>query len=124
MNRYKIAICIFQLSTRNLYDRDPVLFPDYDEFRPSRFLDASGKVDETPPDTLSMGHVTYGFGKRCVWRPQLFCSLSECLQYLLWHESGKSGAFHRYRLHLVGATHRAANRRSWKPDRPVQGRVY
>ncbi|TDL16829.1 cytochrome P450 [Rickenella mellea] len=48
-------------------NRDPELFPDYDEFRPERFLDATGTVDQTPPDTHGQGHVTYGFGRRiCV----------------------------------------------------------
>jgi len=48
-------------------NRDPTIFPDFDVFRPERFLDSSGKVDETPPLTLSLGHVTYGFGRRiCV----------------------------------------------------------
>ena len=36
-------------------NRDPVLFPDFDEFRPERFLDESGQVDKVPPDTHHQG---------------------------------------------------------------------
>lgn len=45
-------------------NRDPTIFPDFDEFRPERFLDPSGTIGVTPPETHSMGHVTYGFGRR------------------------------------------------------------
>lgn len=43
-------------------NRDPKIFPDFDEFRPERFLDESGAIDF--PDTHSQGHNTYGFGRR------------------------------------------------------------
>ncbi|KAI0757948.1 cytochrome P450 [Fomes fomentarius] len=43
---------------------DPNVFPDYDNFRPERFLDESGKNEIAPPDTHNMGHVTFGFGRR------------------------------------------------------------
>ncbi|KAI0088548.1 cytochrome P450 [Irpex rosettiformis] len=47
--------------------RDPTIFPDFDVYRPDRFLDESGKNEISPPDTHQMGHVTYGFGRRsCV----------------------------------------------------------
>ncbi|KIY43101.1 cytochrome P450 [Fistulina hepatica ATCC 64428] len=45
-------------------NRDPDLFPDFDNFRPERFLDETGQVDTAPADTHEMGHVTYGFGRR------------------------------------------------------------
>ena len=55
-------------------NRDPTIFPDFDNFRPERFLDETGTVDIAPPDTHEMGHVTFGFGKRCVPRPgALYC---------------------------------------------------
>ncbi|KAI0703469.1 cytochrome P450 [Cytidiella melzeri] len=45
----------------------PAMYPDFDAFPPDRFLDATGKVEVTPPDTHQMGHVSYGFGRRhCV----------------------------------------------------------
>ncbi len=47
-------------------NRDPEIFPDYDEFRPERFLDESGTVEVIPPDTHMQGHVTFGFGRRLV----------------------------------------------------------
>ncbi|KAJ6573863.1 cytochrome P450 [Mycena vulgaris] len=48
-------------------NRDPSIFPDFDEFRPERFLDATEKFENVPPDTHGMGHATFGFGRRiCV----------------------------------------------------------
>ena len=44
--------------------REPEIYPDFEEFRPDRFLDETGQNDVTPADTLNLGHVTYGFGKR------------------------------------------------------------
>ncbi|KAJ7834053.1 cytochrome P450, partial [Mycena olivaceomarginata] len=47
--------------------KDPRIYPDFDEFRPERFLDVTGKIDEVPADTHGMGHATFGFGRRiCV----------------------------------------------------------
>ncbi|TFK64025.1 cytochrome P450 [Pluteus cervinus] len=45
-------------------NRDPEVFPDFDEFRPERFLDEAGTVDVVLPDTHMQGHVTFGFGRR------------------------------------------------------------
>jgi len=45
-------------------NRDPDIFPDYDTFRPERFLDESGTKEVVPADTHGQGHVTYGFGRR------------------------------------------------------------
>ena len=50
-------------------NHDPEIFPDFDNFRPERFLDESGKIDIAPPDTHGMGHVTFGFGRRYVVPP-------------------------------------------------------
>lgn len=48
-------------------NHDPELYPDFEEFRPDRFLDESGQKDNVPPDTHEMGHGTFGFGRRiCV----------------------------------------------------------
>ncbi|PSR85636.1 hypothetical protein PHLCEN_2v5365 [Hermanssonia centrifuga] len=45
-------------------NRDPKYFPDYDEFRPERYLDSSGQLAEAISDTHSLGHFTYGTGRR------------------------------------------------------------
>jgi cytochrome P450 len=58
--------------------RDPEVFPDFDEFRPERFLDPSGSVDVVPPDTHGMGHVTYGFGRRCVVSVGMIAAPTQC----------------------------------------------
>ncbi|KAF8587768.1 cytochrome P450 [Ramaria rubella] len=60
-NDYYIPKGKFQV---NVQDRDPNYFPDYEGFRPERFLDESGQVDVSPPDTHSRGQVTFGFGRR------------------------------------------------------------
>jgi len=45
-------------------NRDPSIFPDFDTFRPERFLDDYGLNEVIPSDTHNQGHVTYGFGRR------------------------------------------------------------
>ncbi|PPQ68804.1 hypothetical protein CVT26_001719 [Gymnopilus dilepis] len=45
-------------------NRDPSIFPDFDEFRPERFLDG------VPEYTHSTGHATFGFGKRQVLKTE------------------------------------------------------
>ncbi|KAJ7671941.1 cytochrome P450 [Mycena rosella] len=48
-------------------NRDPKIFPDFDEFRPERFLDVTETFDDVPPNTHGLGHATFGFGRRiCV----------------------------------------------------------
>lgn len=61
MNRYEKGIRLTSIHLSPCHFRDPVLYPDYDEFRPGRFLD---KGSENISDMASPGHVTYGFGKR------------------------------------------------------------
>ena len=46
--------------------RDPKYFPDPDVLRPDRFLDASGQLTDTIPDTHGQGHMTFGCGRRRV----------------------------------------------------------
>ncbi|KAI0088580.1 cytochrome P450 [Irpex rosettiformis] len=43
---------------------DPSIFPDFDTYRPERWLDAAGKLKPAPPDTHQMGHLSFGFGRR------------------------------------------------------------
>lgn len=44
--------------------RDPALHSEPEEFRPERHLDATQKIDVSPPDTHNLGHATFGFGRR------------------------------------------------------------
>ena len=52
-------------------NRDTEWFPDYDEFRPERYLDASGNLTDDIPDTHHQGHLTYGAGRRYVFATAL-----------------------------------------------------
>ena len=45
-------------------NRDPDYFPDYDVFRPGRYLDAEGELNDLIPDTHGLGHLSFGAGKR------------------------------------------------------------
>jgi len=66
-------------------NRDPELYPDYDEFRPGRFLDASGQVNKKFSDMASMGHVAFGFGRRiCVGMNLALQSLFVDIACILW----------------------------------------
>ncbi|EJD00110.1 cytochrome P450 [Fomitiporia mediterranea MF3/22] len=48
-------------------DRDPALYTDPEEFIPERFLDETGTKPVIPGDTHSLGHSSFGFGRRtCV----------------------------------------------------------
>lgn len=47
-------------------NRDPKHFPDFEEFRPERYLDADGQLVDPIAGTHMQGHVTYGFGRRYV----------------------------------------------------------
>ncbi|KIM35577.1 hypothetical protein M413DRAFT_347955, partial [Hebeloma cylindrosporum] len=44
-------------------NRDPVVYPDFEEFRPERFIAEDGSL-VIPQNTHGQGHVTYGFGRR------------------------------------------------------------
>ena len=46
-------------------NRDPKYFPDYEEFRPERYLDESGQLNDLVPDTHHQGHLSFGCGRRC-----------------------------------------------------------
>ena len=41
--------------------RDPVAYPDPDEFKPERFLDKNGNIDDK---VLSPYEYVFGFGRR------------------------------------------------------------
>ena len=45
-------------------NRDPKYFPDYEEFRPERYLDESGQLNDEVPDTHHQGHLSFGCGRR------------------------------------------------------------
>ncbi|KAI0088576.1 cytochrome P450 [Irpex rosettiformis] len=66
-------------------NRDPSIYPDYDVFRPERFLDASEKTEIAPPHTHQMGHATYGFGRRtCVGMHFADQALFIAIATMLW----------------------------------------
>ncbi|KAI0793004.1 cytochrome P450 [Irpex lacteus] len=66
-------------------NRDPTIYPDFDDFRPERFLDASGKLETVPPHTHQMGHATYGFGRRiCVGMHFADQALFIAIATMLW----------------------------------------
>ncbi|KAI0072587.1 cytochrome P450 [Panus rudis PR-1116 ss-1] len=66
-NGYFIPAGTLILANSWAINRDPKDFPDYDEFRPERYLDASGQLVDVLPNTHGQGHVSYGFGRRvCV----------------------------------------------------------
>lgn len=57
--------CLIRHGTLNAaVCRDPLFYPDFDEFRPDRYLDASDPAAASFPFTHDTGHVTYGFGRR------------------------------------------------------------
>ncbi|KAF8909744.1 cytochrome P450 [Gymnopilus junonius] len=62
MHRYVVPTANMAfLKIKPRLDRDRELFDDFEDFRPDRFLDG------TPDDTHSMGHASFGFGRRvCV----------------------------------------------------------
>ncbi|KAF7790535.1 hypothetical protein EIP86_001491 [Pleurotus ostreatoroseus] len=45
-------------------NHDPNYFPDYDEFRPERYLDEREQLIEPMPNTHAQGHMSYGTGRR------------------------------------------------------------
>ncbi|KAI0810998.1 cytochrome P450 [Irpex lacteus] len=64
---------------------DPSVYPDFDTFRPERFLDESGQVKTAPPDTHNMGHTSYGFGTRiCPGRHFANQELFIAIAMMLW----------------------------------------
>ena len=53
-------------STNYTLDHDPETFPEPEEFRPERFLDAKGELDLSKGDPASF---VFGFGRRSVLSP-------------------------------------------------------
>ena len=46
-------------------NRDPAYFDDPDVFRPERYLDTSGQLNDTIPGTHNHGHMSFSTGRRC-----------------------------------------------------------
>ncbi|KAF8484313.1 cytochrome P450 [Gautieria morchelliformis] len=66
-------------------DKDPSIYPDAEEFRPERFLDETETTDISPPDMHSLGHSSFGFGRRtCVGVAFASQSLFIDFANLLW----------------------------------------
>ena len=47
-------------------NRDPAYFPDYDVFRPERYIDSDGRLTDVVPNTHHLGHMSFGTGRRYV----------------------------------------------------------
>ncbi|KAJ3556657.1 hypothetical protein NM688_g1904 [Phlebia brevispora] len=66
-------------------NRDPRYFPDYDDFRPERYLDASGQLIEPMPHTHGQGHIAYGAGRRiCMGKDMANQSMFIDFAVMLW----------------------------------------
>ncbi|KAI0821232.1 cytochrome P450 [Irpex lacteus] len=66
-------------------NRDPRLYPDFDTYRPERFIDDTDKNNAIFTDTHQLGHVTYGFGRRnCVGQSFANQSLFITIATMLW----------------------------------------
>ncbi len=92
-------------------NRDPVYFPDYDDFRPERYLDDSGAVCDNVPDTRSQGHLTFGAGRRCVesvLSTQLAADVFLASKGLRREGHHQSGSIHQYRCYVMGVQHRGS----------------
>ncbi|KAI0088575.1 cytochrome P450 [Irpex rosettiformis] len=64
---------------------DPSIYPDFDVYRPERFLDESGKVEISPSDVRQSGHATFGFGRRiCVGMHFADQALFIAIATILW----------------------------------------
>ena len=68
LNRWALIVTGFakcSLLTYQTYLRDPELYPDFDIFRPERFLDMRN-TEAMSAMTHGFGHVSFGFGRRYV----------------------------------------------------------
>ncbi|KAJ3558856.1 hypothetical protein NM688_g680 [Phlebia brevispora] len=66
-------------------NRDPAYFPDYDDFRPERYLGESGDLCDPVPDTHGQGHLSFGAGKRiCVGKDLANQALFINMAAMLW----------------------------------------
>ncbi|KAI0088573.1 cytochrome P450 [Irpex rosettiformis] len=66
-------------------NRDPSIYPDFDVFRPERFLDESGAVETSPPNARQSGHATFGFGRRiCIGMHFADQALFIAIATMLW----------------------------------------
>ncbi|KAJ3558855.1 hypothetical protein NM688_g681 [Phlebia brevispora] len=66
-------------------NRDPEHFPDYEEFRPDRYLTPSGELANSIPGTHNQSHLTYGCGRRiCVGKDVANQSLFMDFATMLW----------------------------------------
>ncbi|KAF7790536.1 hypothetical protein EIP86_001492 [Pleurotus ostreatoroseus] len=66
-------------------NRDSDYFPDFDEFRPERYLDEREQLIEPMPNTHAQGHMSYGTGRRmCVGKDLANQTLFIDFATLLW----------------------------------------
>lgn len=66
-------------------NRDPAIYDNPEQFIPERHLDEAGVTDISPPDMHSLGHTSFGFGRRtCVGVTFASQSLFIDFALLLW----------------------------------------
>ena len=64
----RLASAGFKLLFIRHLNHDPDVYgADADDFRPGRHIDANGKLKPATPETKDESHVTYGFGRRCIF---------------------------------------------------------
>ena len=82
--------------------QDTSHFPDHDEYRPERYLNAEGRLVDLVADTHQRGHLSFGSGRRYVVPSDSVERRPICSQGLSWQRPRGTYAVHSVRHDLVG----------------------